>query len=74
MVPNKLAICFLLATLGSLVDAEEITVDIPQGSLKGIKTTTVLHGKPMYSFKGIPYAKPNVGPNKFRVRIIAFLY
>lgn len=44
-----------------------IQLEIPQGFLKGLKTDTVLQNKPYYSFKGIPYAKPNVGLNKFQV-------
>ncbi|KAL2721606.1 esterase FE4-like, partial [Vespula maculifrons] len=46
---------------------EEIQVEIPQGILKGLKLQTVWHNKPYYSFKGIPYAKPNVGVDKFRM-------
>lgn len=46
---------------------QEVQLEIPQGILKGLKTETILKNKPYYSFKGIPYAKPNVGPNKFRV-------
>ncbi|XP_053597539.1 esterase FE4-like [Microplitis demolitor] len=46
---------------------EEVLLNIPQGTLKGLKSTTVYHGMPMYSFKGIPYAKPNIGPNKFQI-------
>ncbi|KAL6435674.1 hypothetical protein ACFW04_005532 [Cataglyphis niger] len=44
-----------------------IQLEIPQGFLKGLKTDTVLQNKPYYSFKGIPYAKPNVGLNKFQM-------
>lgn len=46
---------------------QDVQLEISQGILKGLKTETVLHNKPYYSFKGIPYAKPNVGPDKFRV-------
>lgn len=46
---------------------EEVQVEIPQGPLKGLKLNTAWHNKPYYSFKGIPYAKPNVGVDKFRV-------
>ncbi|CAK9820725.1 Esterase FE4 [Anthophora plagiata] len=45
---------------------QDVQLEISQGILKGLKTETVLHNKPFYSFKGVPYAKPNVGPNKFR--------
>lgn len=46
---------------------QDVQLEIPQGFLKGVKTSTVLQNKAYYSFKGIPYAKPNVGPNKFQV-------
>lgn len=53
---------------------EEISLDIRQGTLKGLKATTVTNGKTYFSFKGIPYAQPNVGPNKFRVSILNFKF
>lgn len=46
---------------------QDVQLEIPQGFLKGLKTRSVLHNMPYYSFKGIPYAKPNVGRDKFRV-------
>ncbi|XP_015431698.1 PREDICTED: esterase FE4-like [Dufourea novaeangliae] len=46
---------------------QDVQLEIPQGILKGLKTETILHNKAYYSFKGIPYAKPNVGRDKFRV-------
>lgn len=61
----KLFVCLLI--LGVAYADEEVTVDIPLGTLKGLKTTTVLNGKPYYSFKGIPYAKPPIGFHKFEV-------
>lgn len=62
---SKLLFCCAFLVWASA--EEEVLLDIPQGTLKGLKTTTIIGGKPYYSFKGIPYAKPNVGPNKFRV-------
>ncbi|XP_012215980.1 esterase FE4-like [Linepithema humile] len=46
---------------------QNVQLEIPQGFLKGLKTNTVLQNKPYYSFKGIPYAKPNIGLNKFQM-------
>lgn len=46
---------------------QDVQLEIPQGILKGFKTETILRNKGYYSFKGIPYAQPNVGPNKFRI-------
>jgi len=46
---------------------QDVQLEIPQGFLKGLKTSTVMQNRAYYSFKGIPYAKPNVGLNKFQV-------
>lgn len=74
MVPNKLTlICSIACSLiGVSVqkEVEEVQINIPQGALKGIKSTTVLNGKPFYAFSGIPYAKVRVnddGANRFKV-------
>ncbi|XP_051170759.1 juvenile hormone esterase-like [Leptopilina boulardi] len=57
---------FCLYLIISTSADDEITLDIRQGKLKGLKATTITNGKPYFSFKGIPYAQPNVGSNKFR--------
>ncbi|XP_063223180.1 juvenile hormone esterase-like isoform X2 [Bacillus rossius redtenbacheri] len=46
--------------------AEFVTVDIPQGRLRGQKVTSRASGATYYSFQGIPYAKPPVGPLRFK--------
>lgn len=62
---NKWVFCgFVIVWVHAEQDAQ---LEISQGILKGSKTETIYHNKPYYSFKGIPYAQPNVGPNKFRV-------
>jgi carboxylesterase type B len=43
------------------------TVFVAQGALKG-RTVTTTAGITYYSFQGIPYAKPPVGPLRFQVR------
>ncbi|XP_043469896.1 esterase FE4-like [Leptopilina heterotoma] len=53
---------FLICTTAE----EEINLEIRQGKLKGLKAITITDNKPYFSFKGIPYAQPNVGLNKFR--------
>lgn len=65
MLFDKFVFC---AFMVAWTNAEQnIQLEIPQGFLKGLKTNTVLQNTPYYSFKGIPYAKPNVGINKFQV-------
>ncbi|XP_076173591.1 esterase E4 [Ptiloglossa arizonensis] len=62
---NKWVFCgFVIVWVHAEQDAQ---LEISQGILKGSKTETIYHNKPYYSFKGIPYAQPNVGPNKFRM-------
>ncbi|XP_070161017.1 esterase E4 [Polyergus mexicanus] len=62
---DKFVFCaFMVASTNA---EQNIQLEIPQGFLKGLKTDTVLQNKPYYSFKGIPYAKPNVGINKFQM-------
>jgi carboxylesterase type B len=63
----RLALSCALVIAWSRAD-HGVELEIPQGFLKGIKLTTVLQNKPYFSFKGIPYAKPNIGRNKFQVR------
>ena len=43
------------------------TVEIENGFLRGYLDPTV-GGKPYYSFKGIYFADPPVGPRRFKVR------
>ncbi|XP_021912901.1 esterase E4-like isoform X2 [Zootermopsis nevadensis] len=45
--------------------AESVTVTVAQGGLRGKKVTTRT-GITYYSFQGIPYCKPPVGPLRFK--------
>ena len=48
---------------------ETVIVRVAQGSLKGQKVKTEV-GATYYSFHAIPYAKPPVGPLRFKVSLI----
>lgn len=58
---------FFFVAYSTRAEREEVTFEIPDGKIKGLKEDTVYRNKPYYSFKGIPYAKPKVGYNKFDV-------
>lgn len=51
----------------NFICGEDVFVDVEQGKLKGYSELTLRLKKKYYSFKGIPYAKPRVGENKFEV-------
>jgi carboxylesterase type B len=51
--------------------ANNATVNVAQGHLRGRKLTT-LNGITYFSFQGIPYCKPPVGPLRFKVRAVQF--
>ena len=59
-------LCIILIYFSS---TKATIVNIPQGSLVGLKLTSILHNKTYYSFKGIPYAEPRTGEQKFDVGI-----
>ncbi|XP_011143002.1 esterase FE4 [Harpegnathos saltator] len=62
---DKLVFCaFALAWAEA---QQNVQLEVPQGFLKGLKASTVSQDKSYYSFKGIPYAKPNVGLEKFQM-------
>lgn len=65
MWSNKFVFCAFMIIWAKA--QQDIQLEVPQGFLKGLKTTTVMQNRPYYSFKGIPYAKPNIGLNKFQV-------
>ncbi|PSN48039.1 hypothetical protein C0J52_09101 [Blattella germanica] len=46
--------------------SEGVTVRVAQGVLKGQQETSKCVDRPFFSFKGIPYAKPPVGPLRFK--------
>jgi carboxylesterase type B len=47
---------------------ETVTVTVAQGDLRG-KKVTAKAGTTYYSFQGIPYCKPPVGPLRFKVKL-----
>ena len=46
----------------------KMLVEVTEGKLKGEKLKNILTSEEYYSFKGIPFAKPPVGPLRFKVR------
>ncbi|XP_012260596.2 esterase FE4-like [Athalia rosae] len=63
MISKLLVVCLACYSLA----AEDVLIDIPLGTLKGSKTNTIAENKPIYSFTGIPYAKPIDTDSKFKV-------
>jgi len=52
-----------------LVDTGAPRVRVESGELSGgIDHRTAVSGRPLYSFLGVPYARPPVGKNRFKVR------
>lgn len=47
-----------------------IIVKTKSGDLGGRIATTLLDQRKFFSFQGIPYAKPPIGPLRFRVRYV----
>nr|QCC89029.1 carboxylesterase 14 [Meteorus pulchricornis] len=56
-------------TINLISAPAHIELEIAQGKVNGLMNKTVYHQFPYYSFRGIPYAKPNVGRNKFNVAV-----
>lgn len=58
-----------LIILIKVASADEI-VHLKQGSLKGLASKTIYHNITFLSFKGIPYAAPRTGHERFLVKIL----
>lgn len=67
----NLSLFCLLAIVNRLEckNAEGPAINTPQGDIRGIWKTTV-GGRKIEAFLGIPYAKPPVGPLRFRVSLL----
>jgi len=50
---------------------DTVTVTVGQGELRG-KKVTAKTGTTYFSFQGIPYCQPPVGPLRFKVRLVYF--
>lgn len=50
-----------------VIAVEEPLVHIEHGTIRGSSHLTTVKGRKIYSFEGIPYARPPVGKYRFRV-------
>lgn len=48
-------------------------MSVKQGQLRGLVETGIYGGK-FVSFRGVPYAKPPVGPFRFKVNFPSVMY
>lgn len=63
-------LCFLIGTALVQCDNDDNNFKITytnSGPVKGMKVLTKYENKEYYSYKGIPYAKPPIGPLRFKV-------
>lgn len=47
--------------------AEKVIVTVKEGKVRGFKTKSRYSGVEYYSFLGVPYGQPTVGPARFKV-------
>lgn len=60
---------FYFKAFYSKIPPNKVQLDIPQGRIIG--TESILpNEKPFYSFQGVPYAEPPIGPLRFAVKNI----
>lgn len=70
--PNETMILFVFSfcyfkTTYSRLPPDKVQLDISQGRIIGTESM-LLNQKPFYSFQGIPYAEPPIGPLRFAVK------
>ncbi|CAH1975183.1 unnamed protein product [Acanthoscelides obtectus] len=61
-------ILFLVLCLGGNILAEDVLVQLPLGTVKGLTRSTA-KGTTFYSFQGIPYAEKPIGDLRFQVPV-----
>lgn len=83
MLSLKLFLFFLFGTIttiaysapsSTLADTNLPIVKTKNGDLRGTIATTLLDQRKFLSFRGIPYAKPPIGPFRFRVSHVSALH
>lgn len=79
MLPNKYLLIFFAIAHFSVNCAPKRSFDeLPivktkSGDIIGSIATTLLDQRKFFSFQGIPYAKPPIGPLRFRVSTLVYL-
>lgn len=49
------------------------TIEIADGSIRGVRETSLRKHVDFYAFRGIPFAKPPLGELRFKVNSVLFL-
>lgn len=62
----KYSVLLIFVAKSIRADSEAI-VQLPDGKVEGVIYSSDATNKEFFSFKGIPHAKPNLGPEKFQV-------